>query len=295
MPAGSKAGDAPRPRCRALTRHGQRRLAPSRRWQTRHSPRRPPRRRREPAASRIRSLPSVLPGLRVPLTARRSASTRISRCRAPSTSTTRRHAAEPRDGEVWSRRHVTLDSRCRAEARHPPSSRTRPSMQCTSGRHAAEHVGEHRDLVIRQNVCANAPGRIEGRCEHHDRAVVRRADRRPASASVGQCEPAMQAGPKDGHAPRPRCRALTRHGQLRLHRRADGRRDTRHGVRHVAGANQRRRASGLSPRSCRAFACPSPQGGLRARESLDVGRRPHRQLVGTQPSRAMARFGRAVT
>ena len=31
-------------------------------------------------------------------------------------------------------------------------------------------------------------------------------------------------------------RALTRHGQRRLRRRADGRRDIRHGVRHVAGA-----------------------------------------------------------
>jgi hypothetical protein len=39
-------------------------------------------------------------------------------------------------------------------------------------------VGEHRDLVIRENVCTNAPGRIEGRCEHHDLAVARSRDMR---------------------------------------------------------------------------------------------------------------------
>jgi hypothetical protein len=74
----------PRPCSRAARRHEPRRLlrprreaattwscahatravapAPSRRWQTRHSPRRPPSRRREPRPSRIRPLPSVLPG-----------------------------------------------------------------------------------------------------------------------------------------------------------------------------------------------------------------------------------------
>ena len=52
-------------------------------------------------------------------------------------------------------------------------------------------------------------------------------------------------------ASRPPRRALTRHGQRRMLRRADGRRDTRHVVRSVADANHGLRASGLSPRPCR--------------------------------------------
>ena len=33
-------------------------------------------------------------------------------------------------------------------------------------------VAEHRDLVIRDHVPTNAPGRIEGRCERRNRAVT---------------------------------------------------------------------------------------------------------------------------
>ena len=37
-------------------------------------------------------------------------------------------------------------------------------------------VAEQLDLVIRDHVPANAPGRIEGRCERRNRAVARRRD-----------------------------------------------------------------------------------------------------------------------
>jgi hypothetical protein len=139
-----------------------------------------------------------------------------------------------------SRGHATLDV---GRALVPAFVAARsPRCNPRSGGHAVEHGRRAtRRRVIRDHVPADAPGRIEGRCEHT--TVQSRAE---ADTSPGVC---CVRGAK----PRPRGRALTRHGQWRLHRRADGRRDTRHGVRHVACANHQFRASRLSPRSCRAL------------------------------------------
>jgi hypothetical protein len=94
-------------------------------------------------------------------------------------------------------------------------------------------VGEHREGVIHDHVPANAPGRIEGRCEHHDRAVVLSRATRPGLCCVR------------GVKPRPRRRALTRHGQRRL---APSRRwQTRHAPRRPPRRRREPRSSRIGP------------------------------------------------
>jgi hypothetical protein len=121
--------------------------------------------------------------------------------------------------------------------------------------------------------------RAPGPCS---RALRRHAPR--ASASVGPCEPAMPAGPKDGDVPRARCRALARHGQRRLHHCAVA--DAR--LASTAAASQTRttglvhRASPLGPSG--RFACLSPQARAPDSRQSDVGLVP--AFVGG-PSRSM--------
>jgi hypothetical protein len=168
------------------------------------------------------------------------------------------------------REHATLDSRCRAGSSSPAFVAARnPRCNARSGRHAAEHgrraprgrhtdehsrralrhatldamhgvvatppstVGEHREGVIHDHVPANAPGRIEGRGEHHDRAVERGRDTRPGLCCVR------------GAKLRPRRRALTRHGQRRL---APSRQwQTRHAPRRPPRRSREPRSSRIGP------------------------------------------------
>jgi hypothetical protein len=202
------------PRERAITRvcaHATRAAAsaPSRHGRRDTRLDRPPRRRREPRVFDVSSpLPSVLPDV----------------LRAMEETPARCTLALGR--ELRSRRRATLDA-MHAVVVTPPST-----------------VGERRDFVLRDEVLANAPGRIEGRCEHRDRAVVRSRD----DAHHGLCLPSEGATT----APRPRDRALTRHGHRRLPRRAMADARLASTVLRVADANHWVcRASCLSPRSCR--------------------------------------------
>jgi hypothetical protein len=136
-------------------------------------------------------------------------------------------------------------------------------------------VGEHRNVVIQDCVPANAPGRSEGRCEHHDRAVVRSRD-----TGHGVCCGRERRENRDHAVVRSRA---TGHGVCCGRERRDDddhavvrSRDTGSGVCTVApwqtrhsprrkprpGANQRRRASCHSRRTCRALRAilaPSPR------------------------------------
>jgi hypothetical protein len=71
-------------------------------------------------------------------------------------------------------------------------------------------------------------------------------------------------------------------------RRADGRRDTRHVVRTVAGANHGLHASGLSPRSCRALRAILAQ--THEHTTLEGERRAHEHQR-RPPNRALTRHG----
>jgi hypothetical protein len=140
--------------------------APSRRRQTRHAPHRLLHRMREPLATRVGRLPSILPD-------------------AP---------RDPRaDSLAHDARRTAHDARCdaRSGGRRAPCPReqsTRRSMHCTQwATRRSSTVAEHRGLVIRAHVPANAPGRIEGRRERRDRTVAcgevpRCPKRRPCGA-----------------------------------------------------------------------------------------------------------------
>jgi hypothetical protein len=113
-------------------------------------------------------------------------------------------------------------------------------------------AAEHRDLVIRGHAPANAAGRSAGRCEHHDRAIVRSRDTRPDV----RCVRGAVATTRCAHAWSRRTEATT-HWRAHATRAAapapsrHGRRDARHGACSVAGANHWIGVSCDSPRSCR--------------------------------------------
>ena len=226
----------------------------------------------------------------------------------------RAHVSEPHDVEARSRGHVSLDSRCRAGARPPPSSRSIPTGQWPTRRHTAEHsrrrlghatldamhgvavtpsstVAEHRDLVIREKVRANAPGRIEGRCEHHDRAVVPSRATRP-----GLCL-TSEGAHDDGEACAHATRAAAHCSVTPM---ADATLATSQATSQARTTLFAHRAAPLGPAG--PFACPSAQAcghatlDSRCRAgapSISAGRRHAAEH--TFPSRTMARLGHAVT
>ena len=147
-------------------------------------------------------------------------------------------------------------------------------------------VAEHRDLVIREKVRANAPGRIEGRCEHHDRAIARRADTRPGLCLTS--EGAHDDGEACAHATRAASSAPSRRWQTRHSPRRPPRR------RREPEASRVRPLPSVLPGSSRA---PHGKPASTRLSTLDVGRglvprlrrgpsRPaNDRLVGTQPSK----------
>jgi hypothetical protein len=166
-------------------------------WQTRHSPRRPPRRRREPAASCIEPLPSVLPGLRVPLTA-----------------SPRAHESRQSDvGLVPAFVGGPSRSMTESSARSPPlPSSTRRSMPCTpwaSRRLIVHHCPRARDARCharrgrhgRQARSASTVGEHGGRaprpCSPSARSRECTRQVRGEVRAPGQCSRALKR-----HAPR---------------------------------------------------------------------------------------------
>ena len=229
---------------------------------------------------------------------------------------------------------MTLDSRCRAGARPPPSSRSIPTGQWPTRRHTAERsrrrlrhatldamhgvavtppstVGEHRDDVIRHHVPANAPGRIEGRCEHHDRAVARGRDTRPDLCLTSEGQRAHDDGDASAHATRAARLAPSRRGQTRYSPRRPPRRRREPRSSRIGPLPSDLPGSSRAPRAEPASNATLDVGGptrrhvaephddeARSREhaTLDVGRglvprlrrgpsRPtDARLVGTEPS-----------
>jgi hypothetical protein len=177
--------------------------------------------------------------------------------------------------------------------------------RCTarSGVTAVEHGGRAprpRDPTSRPRECTRQD-RGEVRSPRRCRpAIARRATRRslprrprrPANiTTTAACAHATRAAASAAGAvrtSRPPRRALTRHGQRRLLRRADGRRDTHLDLCCVTCANHEVRTSGLSPRSCRtlrANLCPDHNEATRASTKLDgssaaIAIRVHHREVG---------------
>jgi hypothetical protein len=136
-----------------------------------------------------------------------------------------------------------------------------------------------------EHVSANAPGRIEGSREHTYLAVMRTRDDRgalfghtgEAHLDCGQTRrQRWSSSPHDGRTPRS--------WQTRRQRRAPSRR----------GANHRHRASGSSPRTCRALREIHAENHQIA--TLEAGDARGRATTGTRPSDALrTRRGRPCT
>jgi hypothetical protein len=220
-------------------------------WQTRHSPRR----RREPAASRVVPLPSDLPDAsRDPRTKPAGNATldqpdvgrglvpRLRRRRARSTKARSRGAR----CHARSRRHVAEHGR-RASRRRDPRSRSR---ECSR---------QDRGEVQAPRPCSRALARHGPRRLLRQRAA-RQITTMPWCAHGTRATGSAAAESGATITTRPWCANGTRSAASAPSRR--GRRETRHFVRYVAGANQRRRASCHSRRTCRALRAilaPSPR------------------------------------
>ena len=152
-------------------------------------------------------------------------------------------------------------------------------------------VAEHRDLVIREKVRANAPGRIEGRCEHHDRAVVPSRATRPRPLLRPPCEAATTRSCAHATRAAAHCSVAPMADATLATSQATSQARTR-GIAHQAAP--------LGPAGL--FARPSRQA--REHVTLDSRCRAGAPSISadrrhtaeqTLPSRTMARLGHAVT